>query len=220
MKKTILITALTGTTLFLQAALPTSVKVAERRHAENVTKITRKAEKDIKSSKEILIGKLKAELSRQVKRNSINNIVVLKVKIDNLTKKEPEFQVEGVSPDSAIDLQDGKRPWSNRNYIFVNLPKSLAGMKYYQYEARSGKGVKLRINKTCVVKIIVGGYDGDLPALKKWKKEGWRKQSRTKIKYTDHQKNDLFILTKSVNKDEILEIKDYSEYAGIIVITN
>ncbi len=172
MKKSILITTLLGTALLLGADLPTSIKVAERNHAENVKKIKKRAEENIKKSEDILIKKLKYDLNRQMQRNSLDNIMILKEKIDKLTKCKADFLVEGVSQASAIDLQDGKKPWSNRDYAFINLPKNIAGMKFYQYEARSRKGVKLRVNKKGIVKIIVGGWEGDLPGLKQWEKEG------------------------------------------------
>ena len=125
----------------------------------------------------------------------------------------------GVEYDSAVEIKDYAKPWSNRDYTFIHVPEELIGLKYYQYEARSNKGVTLDVKTKTTVKIIVGGWSGDLSAITKWENEGWEK-IESKMRYGPDGEiySRLHILSKDVNEGTLI-INDYSEFAGIIVLT-
>ena len=222
MKRSLLVISLTSMALCAQTNLPSSSKQAVKQHDSYVETVNQQAAEEIEMAQEKLVGILRKQLKTQMKNGNSDYVVAIQKKIDALTGKSlnPPYKVENIKIDKALKLVDGAKPWSNRDYVFLNLPKKLLGMKYYQYEARSGKGVVLNIVKNCTVKIIVGGYKNDLPALDKWKKEGWKQQRRTEIQYTDHNRNELFVLSKDAKKGQTLQIHDYSEYAGIIVLTD
>ena len=137
---------------------------------------------------------------------------------------KPAFTIVGVDHELALPLMsDGKGnlPWTNRDYRFIDIPEELTGYKYYQYEARSGKGVTLNIQKKTKVTILVGADTAaprDLEAITKWENEGWEKIDSKLLYGPEPRTPKMQILQKSVDAGK-LRINDYSEFGGIIVLT-
>ena len=170
------------------------------------------------------LKKLQDKLTRA---GYLDDALIVKAEHQKYTSKEragndsgPNFEVVNMSVAKALRLRDGAKPWPNRAFVFVDLPKELKGMSYYQYDRTSRKGRTIKVHNNCEVKIIVGGHAKDLPALKKWISEGWNKMPGTKITYTSLSPTSMFVLSKKVKAGDTLKMIDYSEIAGIIVLTD
>ena len=169
------------------------------------------------------LKKLQDKLTRS---GDLEDALIVKTEHQKYTLKErtgndsgPNYEVANISAAKALKLRDGAKPWRNRDYVFVNLPKKFDGMSYYQYSAQSRKGLTIKVHNNCEVKIIVSGYAPDLPALEKWLSEGWTKMPRTKITY-NYLQSSMFVLSKQVKAGDTLKIIDYSAFGGIIVLTD
>ena len=171
------------------------------------------------------LKKLQDKLTRT---GDLEGALIVKTEHQKYASKErtgkdsgPNFEVANISAAKALKLRDGAKPWSNRVFVFVNLPKELEGMSYYQYTARSRKGLTIKVHNNCEVKIIVSGWAIDLPALEKWLSEGWNKMPRTNITFTyGAPPLSMFVLSKQVKAGDTLKMIDYSAFGGIIVLTN
>jgi hypothetical protein len=173
------------------------------------------------------VSALKKLQDKLTRTGYLEDALIVKTEHQKCTSKErtgndsgPNYEVVNISAAKALKLIDRAKPWSNRDYVFVNLPKEFKGMSYYQYKAGSGKGLTIKVYNDCEVKIIVGGHKVDQPALEKWISEGWNKMPRTKITYTDGLRSSMFVLSKQVKAGDSLKMKDYSVFGGIIVITD
>jgi hypothetical protein len=174
------------------------------------------------------VSALKKLQDKLTRAGYLEDALIVKTEHQKCTSKErtgndsgPNFEVANISAEKALKLRDGAKPWSNRDYVFVNLPKEFKGMSYYQYTARSRKGLTIKVHNNCEVKIIVGGHKVDLPALEKWLSEGWNKMPRTKITITyGAPPMSMFVLSKQVKAGDTLKVIDYSVFGGIIVLTD
>ena len=170
------------------------------------------------------LKKLQDKLTRA---GDLEGALIVKTEHQKYTSKEgaikgsgPNYEVTNFSTAKVLKLIDGAKPWSNRDYVFVDLPKELKGMSYYQGIAKSPQMLTIKVHNDCEVKIIVGGHKVDSPALEKWISEGWKKMPRTKITYCDSPPIPMFVLSKQVKAGDTLNIIDYSVWAGITVLTD
>ena len=173
------------------------------------------------------VGALKKLQDKLTKVNELEDALKVKAEYQKYASKErtgkdsgPNYEVVNISAAKALKLRDGAKPWSNRDDVFVDLPKEFKGISYYQCEYNNPKGLTIKVYNNCEVKIIVGGFKSDLPALKKWISEGWNKMPGTKITYTSSPPTSMFVLSKQVKSGDTLKMIDYSFFAGIIVLTD
>ena len=236
MKNLIIIIAFMFTILYADGqVLPRNVRKAERNYSIAAQRAIAQAKKTIETSKQQLIEELKKEAKKVIKDGNIkyaDNILArikeLKArdKVDDFFGKPLNHKnnysvvIENVCPCSAVELNDIAEPWTNRGYKFLNIPKKLIGKKFFPYKAKSKIGVTLIIKKNCLVRVIVGGSKGDLPAVAKWEQEGWKRDRNYNLRYNDRLKSKLIVLSRLARAGAKIRMNDYSAFTGIIVLAN
>lgn len=205
MKKILTIAGIIGAACFAHAELPSSVKVAERQHAENVEKIYKKAEAEVKKSRDILIKKLKAELKTQMSRNALDNVTALKDKITALSSTSGKPCVVDTSTlrQKTLSLKKNKQMYSNRSTKWSVIPQEFKeGLRYTQLEMRNPKDIKVNVLKAGTLFCAFSTYQN----LHKSKMEllindGWLQTPYT-FKTSDGEP--LLVLSKVVPQGEVV----------------
>lgn len=101
---------------------------------------------------------------------------------------------------SPAKLTDGAKAFSNRNYVWENVPVRLAGFDYTQTAGGERAEIRVRARRDAGLHLATTPNQNDLGAA------GWKPVSDSSFHYTDRNRTVMQVFTRALKAGEEIEI--------------
>jgi hypothetical protein len=125
------------------------------------------------------------------------------------TNRFAEFEVSGQKY-SIAPFGDGERAFSNRGYVWRDVPKEFTGWRFTQIGGNVTATIHIRVKSSGMIFAA-----GNAVAMEQ---QGWKVVTGKSFSYTDRGKTRLQVLAKTVQTDEEFDVFQAPGFVGTIVL--
>jgi hypothetical protein len=121
------------------------------------------------------------------------------------------IEVSGKSYKVA-DLADGTKAFSNRNYVIVDPPKSLAGWRFTRVDGGHPPEIKVKVKEPGLV------YAAACRPTDRLEADGWKRVEDTSWSYNDAKHGTVLVFSKQFDKGEEFVLPQCTGFTGSMLL--